>query len=313
MGSPTNPNKSKKKQKRTSRDMDEEDALDYEYDLDLEMDADPRVSSKRLDREVEKKIDQWLHREKRSEDRSAAGSVLDTRTLRVLDYLMRNGFIDPDLDLSTISTGKEAIVFYALNQQGDEVAVKIYRTVTSDFKRREPYLFGDPRFQTVKKTTHSIVYAWAQKEYKNLQKAFNAGIKVPKPIIVRKNVLVIEFIGEDRVPARLLREVSLKNPLATFERILDLVRILYEEADLVHADLSEYNILSWQDEPVLIDFAQAVLTAHPMSALFLRRDLQNISNYFSRFGISALAAAESLLSDLLEEDEFIGFSSPEIE
>jgi len=306
MGFPTNPKKNRKRTRRSSVHNDEDEASDFN-NHDFDLDVDPMLTTKKLEREVRQKIDHWLYREKRSEDRSAVESVLDTRTLRVLDYLMRHGFIDPDLSLSTVATGKEANVFYALNRQGDEVAVKIYRTATSEFKRREIYLFGDPRFRTVRKTTHAIVYAWAQKEFKNLQRAFAAGVRVPKPITVRKNVLVVEFIGENRVPARLLREVPLKNPAKTFECILDLVRTLYKGADLVHADLSEYNVLLWKEELILIDFAQAVLTAHPMSSMFLQRDLQNISNYFTRLGVPHLAA-ETLLTELLEKNEDAGIS-----
>ncbi len=245
-----------------------------------------------------------MQREKRSEDRSVVDSVLDTRTLAVLEYLLRKGFIDPTIALSIVSTGKEANVYYTLTTGGEEVAVKIYRMVASDFKRREPYLVGDPRYRTIRKTTHALIYTWAQKEFKNIQRAFAAGVRVPKPEIVRKNVLVIEFIGKDRVPARLMRDVKLRNPTKTFERILKHVRTLYEKANLVHADLSEYNVLMWKEEPILIDFAQAVLVDHPLSSKFLQRDLENISNYFSRLGVS-ITAAEVLLTELLEKKDDI--------
>jgi len=291
--------KSRKRKKTRKKDskLDDDEVFDFNHDVDS--DTDPRVSSKQLDREISKKIDFWLHREKRSEDRSAAGSVLDTQTLTVLDYFLRRGLIDPDIALSTISAGKEAVVFYSMTHQGDEVAIKIYRTVTSDFKKREPYLVGDPRFRTIRKTTQGIVYTWAQKEFKNLQRAFTAGIPVPQPLYVRKNVLIISFIGNDRVPAQLLRNSTLKHPDKTFNRIIELVRILYKDSKLVHADLSDYNILMWNELPIFIDFAQAVLIAHPMSELFLKRDLQNLAKYFSRLGVST-EAAEKLYDELIE-------------
>ncbi|MFX0196516.1 MAG: serine protein kinase RIO [Candidatus Hodarchaeota archaeon] len=299
----TNPRKKKGKRTRRnnlSNDEDEEPEFDFELDLELSN----NTANKKLDRKIAQKIDHWLQREKRSEDRSVVDSVLDTRTLAVLEYLLRKGFIDSTIALSTVSTGKEANVYYTLTTRGEEVAVKIYRMVASDFKRREPYLVGDPRFRTIRKTTHALVYTWAQKEFKNLQRAFAVGIRVPKPEIVRKNVLVVEFIGKDRVPARLMRDVKLKNPSKTFKCILEHVRTLYEKANLVHADLSEYNVLMWEGEPVLIDFAQAVLIAHPMSSMFLRRDLENISKYFSRLGVS-ITAAEVLLTELLENKDNI--------
>ncbi|MFQ6122992.1 MAG: serine protein kinase RIO [Candidatus Heimdallarchaeota archaeon] len=298
---PINPRR--KKEKGTQRKNlinDEDEKLEFDFELDLESFTDSE--NKKLDRKVVQKIEHWLQRDKRSEDRSVINSVLDTRTLVVLEYLLRKGFIDPTIILSIISTGKEANIYYTLTTWKKEVAVKIYRMVASDFKRREQYLVGDPRFRTIRKTTHDLVYTWAQKEFKNLQRAYAVGVRVPKPEIVRKNVLVIEFIGKNRVPARLIRDVKLRNPKKTFQRILEHVRTLYKEANLVHADLSEYNILIWEDEPILIDFAQAVLIAHPLSSMFLQRDLENISNYFSRLGV-ATTAAEVLFTALLESND----------
>jgi len=302
---PTNPRRKKEKRTRRNNHPNDED-IEPEFDFELDLELPTNTSNKKLDREVSQKIEHWMQREKRSEDRSVVDSVLDTRTLAVLEYLLRKGFIDPTITLSTVSTGKEANVYYTLTTGGEEVAIKIYRMVASDFKRREPYLVGDPRFRTFRKTTHALVYTWAQKEFKNLQRAFAAGVRVPNPKIVRKNVLVVEFIGKDRVPARLMRDVKLRNPTKTFERILKHVRTLYEKANLVHADLSEYNVLMWKEESILIDFAQAVLIAHPLSSMFLQRDLKNISKYFSRLGVS-ITAAEMLLTELLEKKDDIGW------
>ncbi|NIW52844.1 MAG: serine protein kinase RIO, partial [Candidatus Korarchaeota archaeon] len=58
----------------------------------------------------------------------------------------------------------------------------------------------------------SLIYAWAQKEFKNLQRAMDAGVRVPEPIAISKNVLIMSFIGKNGDSAPLLKEVSLKNP-----------------------------------------------------------------------------------------------------
>jgi RIO kinase 1 len=138
----------------------------------------------------------------------------------------------------------------------------------------------------VRRDTRSLIYLWAQKEFKNLHSAFEAGVSVPRPIAVRRNVLIMEFIGENGISAPLLREIPLKNPDRIYRQILANVKRLYRKAGLVHADLSEYNVMIWKGKPVLFDVSQTVPKEHPMASEFLRRDLENISRYFKRLGVA---------------------------
>ena len=174
-----------------------------------------------------------------------------------------------------------------------ELAIKIYLTTSAEFKRGMiPYIEGDPRFAHVRRGTRSLVYTWAQKEFKNLQRASNVGVRVPKPIAVSKNVLIMEFIGEEGVSAPLLKEIILQKPQEIYQKLLTYVKKLYQEAKLVHADLSEYNIMVWKDEPVLFDFSQAVLLEHPMANKFLQRDLENLYRYFRGLDVTVLSQEE---------------------
>jgi RIO kinase 1 len=68
---------------------------------------------------------------------------------------------------------------------------------------------------------------------------------------------------------------------------------LYRKADLVHGDLSEYNIMMWKGKPVIFDVSQAVPTSHPMAEFLLRRDLENVSKFFSRLGVKVLSVEEA--------------------
>ncbi len=182
-----------------------------------------------------------------------------------------------------ISSGKEARVYWAKSPKGEDLAVKIYLTATSEFRKSMyQYIIGDPRFENVRKDTRSLIYAWTRKEFKNLKRMHECGVRVPKPIYYMKNILVMEFIGEDGVRAPLLKEVSLtdKEYLRIFNKVVEYMRILYKKARLVHADLSEYNIMIFKGEPVLIDVSQAVLLDHPLSIEFLKRDIRNIVRYF---------------------------------
>ncbi|UCC33165.1 MAG: serine protein kinase RIO, partial [Candidatus Bathyarchaeota archaeon] len=70
-------------------------------------------------------------------------------------------------------------------------------------------------------------------------------------------------------------------------------KMLYQKAELVHADLSEYNIMIWDGEPVLFDISQAVPVEHPMASKFLRRDLKNLHRYFKKLNVDVLSVEET--------------------
>ena len=139
----------------------------------------------------------------------------------------------------------------------------------------------------------ALIVAWAEKEYKNLRRAYEAGVRVPKPIAVRGNVLVMEFIGKDGVPAPIMRENPPENPEKVFNILLEYVKRLYKFANLVHGDLSEYNVLLWNENPVLIDMAQSVVLNHPLSQEFLMRDLKNLLKYFKNLGVNVPVLEEA--------------------
>lgn len=219
--------------------------------------------------------------------------VFDKLTLMALYELINKGYIH--VMYGVVNTGKEARVYWAEDAKGNDVAVKIYLTASAEFRRSIlMYIEGDPRFTRVKRDTRSIIYVWARKEFKNLQRAFNAGVRVPKPYAVNKNILVMEFIGEDGVPAPLLKDYLPPNLDEFFLKVLNYVKLLYSKANLVHADLSEYNIMVWNDEPIFIDIGQAVLLSHPMAEEFLVRDLDNLLRFFYRNNVEVPELEEVL-------------------
>jgi len=107
-----------------------------------------------------------------------------------------------------VSAGKEARVYWAKDPEGRDLAVKIYLTLTSEFRRSMiKYLAGDPRFEEYKGLSpKKLIYLWARKEFSNLRRMYEAGIRVPEPKCLEKNVLVMEFIGFDGKRAPLLKE-----------------------------------------------------------------------------------------------------------
>jgi RIO kinase 1 len=236
-------------------------------------------------------------RRRSDEDRKTMDEVFDKPTLLVLYKFISNGYLET-LDYP-VSTGKEANVFHATTPQGGSLAVKIFRTNTATFRSFMTYIAGDPRFGHVRPQRRDIVHVWAQKEYKNLQRYFEAGVRVPNPVAWRQNVLLMEFVGDQGAPAPRMRDAPPEDPQKAYETLTAQYRIGVEEGKLVHGDLSEFNVLHNGDELVIIDVAQSVLSEHPMSKELLERDAKNLSAYFRKQGLKT--TPEETLKRMLPE------------
>jgi len=207
-------------------------------------------------------------------------SVFDRNSLIVLSKFMKMGLIST-VDFP-ISRGKEANVYRATKKDNEFLAVKIYRIETTRFFNKMKYIVGDPRFDKVKKSKKNLAFAFAQKEFRNLKLCKSFGIPVPTPIAFRKNIILMEFIGDENGAYDQLRSVKPKNR-SLLKKILNYIKIMYSNG-LVHSDLSPYNILinNKQTSIYLIDYAQGVVKGHPLFEKFLERDVENILNYFKR-------------------------------
>ena len=210
------------------------------------------------------------------------GDVFDQFTQRTVYKLITQGHFE-GLE-SPISIGKESNVFSALKKDGTRLIVKIYRLETCDFNRMYDYIKEDPRYPKIKKAKRSIIFSWAQREYRNLLKAREANVSVPTPFTFSNNVLVLEFIGEDGYIAPKLKDGIPKNPKEFFEKIIGNMRKLYK-AGLVHADLSAFNILNHNEKPVLIDFSQCTMLEGSRANEYLERDVRNICIFFRKIGL----------------------------
>lgn len=56
------------------------------------------------------------------------------------------------------------------------------------------------------------------------------------------------------------------------------MKTLYTKARLIHADLSEYNILWHNKQCYFIDVSQSTEPSHADAFLFLMRDCENVIN-----------------------------------
>lgn len=234
-----------------------------------------------------------LRKQTKSELRKISEGVFDQSTLAALYRLSRKGCLDEIKGI--ISTGKESNVYHGL--LGDEeIAIKIYKGETSDFKTMEKYITGDRRFGGWR-NRRQLVYSWAKKEFKNLSRVYDR-VKCPRPICFEDNILVMSFIGERGVHAPRLKDLPPKNPGKFLKEITRYMREMYRKG-MVHGDLSEYNILNW-GEPVLIDFSMGVLLDHPLADELLKRDVANVLDYFRGFGIEG--NGEDMLNFIKERD-----------
>ena len=126
-----------------------------------------------------------------------------------------------------------------------------------------------------------------KKGVKNLERLHKVGVRAPKPIIRIDNVLVMEYIGDTERVAPLLKDTILLNPREIFDELIDSILKMYRKAELVHGDISAYNVLIHENQPYLIDLGQGVLVEHPNALEFLKRDIHNLVSYFKKFNIRA--------------------------
>ncbi|MDG6926323.1 MAG: serine protein kinase RIO [Nitrososphaerota archaeon] len=225
---------------------------------------------------------------KDSNERKVFEEVFDRATLWAIDHLLSSGQLD--YLNGVVNAGKEARVYWGVAPDGSARAVKIYLTASAEFKKRLRYVAGDRRFNKIPSTSRGIAELWVQKEFKNLQLAQKAGVRVPTPYAFNENVLVMEYIGEPPAPAP--RFIDTEVGEADYRWAMEMIEKLYRKAQLVHADLSEYNVFKLKEECVLFDMGSAVLTTHPEARELLLRDVANMVRFFKRRGIFEERAEE---------------------
>ena len=235
-------------------------------------------------------------------DRATSEQVLDPRTRMILLQMINRNVVS-EVN-GCLSTGKEANVYHALSspEESSDIllhrAIKVYKTSILVFKDRDKYVSGEYRFRQgySKSNNRAMVKVWAEKEMRNLKRIYASGIPCPEPIYLRLHVLVMGFLGDRHgVPAPRLKDVILEGIdiesrwQSLYLQLLGYMRIMYQTCHLVHADLSEYNILYHQDKLWIIDVSQSVEHDHPRSLEFLRMDIKNVTDFFRRNGVDTLS------------------------
>ncbi|ETI20388.1 hypothetical protein G647_08423 [Cladophialophora carrionii CBS 160.54] len=240
-------------------------------------------------------------RDRDKSERATAEQVLDPKTRLILFQMIQKGIVSEIY--GTISTGKEANVYHAVSipedaaQEDTHVAIKVYKTSILVFKDREKYVTGEFRFRKGFRSgdNRAMVKLWAEKEMRNLKRIHAAGIPCPEPLYLRRHVLGMSFIGNGKKgkAAPRLKDVEFEDTEAKWRAVyidvLAYMRIMLQVCKLVHADLSEYNMLYFDDRTYIIDVSQSVEGDHPRSLEFLRMDIKNVNDFFRRKGVHTLS------------------------
>lgn len=258
------------------------------------------------------KNEKTRHRLKEKKDASTSDMALDSKT-RLMLFRMVNAQILDKVN-GAISTGKEAIVFHGSRHVDpedagsavEEVAIKVFKTNITEFKQRQQFLHGDRRYENRvgRQSARKLVKLWAEKEAANLHRMDREGINCPRVVIQHKHVLVMSLIGSGLQPAPKLKEANLsrKMMLECLAQIRAAMKVMYHDCKLVHADLSEYNLLYHRKKVYFIDVGQSVMPTHPRADEFMFRDCVQIARFFEGAGLDAegvVPTAEELFEEVV--------------
>jgi RIO kinase 2 len=176
-----------------------------------------------------------------------------------------------------IGKGKESDVYSCMDDYENIFALKIYRMGRTSFKsiKRLRDLIGD-------RTHHSWLYInriAAKKEFEALEKIYKLNLNTPKPIGYNRHIVVMSYLrGKELVYYK-----HIINPEKMFNRIIKQMKIIYQEANMIHGDLGEFNIvLDEKGNILIIDWLQWIPSEHPNATSILERDIRNVCNYFQR-------------------------------
>ncbi|GHO49473.1 RIO1 family regulatory kinase/ATPase [Ktedonospora formicarum] len=199
-----------------------------------------------------------------------------------------------------VKSGKEATVYCCRAHPSQDVpyiAAKVYRSrnnrgFKNDSMYQEGRFIGDQRIKRALKNKSDVgreaqFSMWIAHEFAMLTMLYKAGATIPRPIAHNGNAILMEYLGEPQQPAPALQHVQLTpdEVYPTFARLMDNIE-LWLAHNVVHGDLSAYNILYWEGKVTIIDFPQAVdprVNSHAFT--LLARDIDNVCKYIGRYGL----------------------------
>ncbi|HEY6957818.1 MAG TPA: RIO1 family regulatory kinase/ATPase [Candidatus Limnocylindria bacterium] len=204
-------------------------------------------------------------------------------------------------ELGILKTGKESEVYLVARSGGGRTCLLAEKRFRARDRRlfRDDYLYrgvwgeGPKREHRAMKRNTRFGHEFAQRmwiwnEWHTLTRMYEAGVTVPPPVDILDGGYRMAFIGDgDRAAPRLVEtELGVDEAAHAWRALLDDVARMVD-ADIVHGDLSAYNVLWWHRRPVIIDFSQSVdVVTHPAAGMLVERDLRALAGYFTRRGVA---------------------------
>ncbi|MFX1518433.1 MAG: RIO1 family regulatory kinase/ATPase [Promethearchaeota archaeon] len=200
------------------------------------------------------------------------------------DCLALNALVQSDIIEAIgipIGVGKESDVYEALTPEKRRVVIKLHRLGRISFRqtrRLRPYTTGKKHLSWLQESQIA-----ARREYIALKRIYPVISSVPEPIGQNRHCVTMELIeGEE-----LSNILEIEEPKAIMTEIIEIMKTIFQSCGIIHADLSEFNILITPDSTIIIDWPQWVNKTHPNAEAILKRDVNNILTFFEkRFEVS---------------------------
>jgi RIO kinase 1 len=222
-----------------------------------------------------------------------------------------------DEELGTLKAGKEAGCFLIKRRSlSDE---RFCLLVRKDYRKRSDRSYNRPvtagerrirrdtymesvaiRLPSERKAVRSgnafgrvvMEATWVGREFEALKRLWQAGASVPFPVERSEHGFVMQYVGTLGAAAPRLADVRLTRDeaAAIFDKVIEQLQIFAHE-QIVHGDLSAYNVLVQHGRPWIIDVPQAVDLGQSQGVELFERDVANLCRYFARYGVKVDAAS----------------------
>jgi RIO kinase 1 len=246
----------------------------------------------------------------RSTERNAALETHENEQHGSAEHFLDEGLITDVLRI--VKTGKEASVHLCRANRSmtgeDLLALKVYHPLDRrDFRDESLYRDGEwikerrIRVALEKKTRFGREVQgaiWVDREWETLRTLAEGGVSVPRPVAATEDAILMTYIGDEGQAAPQLRSYrpDADEAQELFRQVMKAIELMLFR-NVVHGDLSPYNVLVWEGTATIIDLPQAVDPRKNRHAeRLLERDVTRMCDYFARHGVRS--SPERLASDL---------------